>query len=35
MGLADRRRQGKKPEFEMSLPVPRTQYMDMHDYTLL
>jgi hypothetical protein len=21
----------KKPEFEMSLPVPSTQYMDMQD----
>jgi hypothetical protein len=31
---ADRSRQGKKPEFEMSSPVPITQYMDMHDYTL-
>jgi hypothetical protein len=31
---ADRSRQGKKPEFEMSLPVLSTQYMDMHDYTL-
>jgi hypothetical protein len=32
---ADRSRQGKKPEFEMSLPVPSIdQYMDMPDYTL-
>jgi hypothetical protein len=32
---ADRSRQGKKPEFEMSLPVPSTQYMDMHDNTIV